>query len=270
MSLWQNLTLGRYLAGSSWVHRLDPRLKLVLGMAIMITLTTSEAWSVLGWWTILLIATIATTHIPPKVFVANLRAFLWLFGLTVLLHALSDPSAPLTKLWGISVSWPGLITGCKYAVRLALLVLVAALLSFTTIPLDLTEGMERLFGFMRRVRVPVQELALMTSLALRFVPTIVEEAQRIQRAQISRGADFSGGILQRLHALVPMLVPLFVAAFNRADELAVAMEARCYHGGEGRVPFREMKLQRVDWYALAACSAAMLVTLGLQLKRIAN
>ncbi len=263
MSLWQNLTLGRYYAGSSWAHRLDPRLKLVISMAIMITLTLSEAWSVLGWWTLLLLATIATTHIPPKVFVKNLRAFLWLFGLTVLLHALSDPSAPHFQMWGISISWPGVITGCKYAVRLGLLVLVAALLSFTTMPLDLTEGVERLLGFLRRFRFPVHELALMTSLALRFVPTIVEEAQRIQRAQISRGANFSGGILRRVQALVPMLVPLFVATFNRADELAVAMEARCYHGGEGRVSFREMKLERVDWWAMAATGVAMAFTFAL-------
>lgn len=260
MSLWQNLTLGKYFAGSSWVHRLDPRLKFVISMAIMITLMLAEAWSVLGWWTFLLLATIATTHIPPKVFVKNLRAFLWLFGLTVLLHALSDPSAPHFQMWGISISWHGVTTGCKYALRLGLLVLVAALLSFTTIPLDLTEGLERLFGFTRRFRVPVHELALMTSLALRFVPTIVEEAQRIQRAQISRGANFSGGVLQRVQALVPMLVPLFVATFNRADELAVAMEARCYRGGEGRVPFRELKLARVDWQAMVAAGFALLMS----------
>jgi energy-coupling factor transport system permease protein len=261
MSLWQNLTLGRYFAGSSWLHRLDPRLKLALGTAIMVTLTLSESWSVLGWWTVLLLATIATTRIPPKVFVKNLRAFSWLFGLTVLLHALSDPSAPHFHMWGISISWPGVITGCKYAARLGLLVLVAALLSFTTMPLDLTEGVERLLGFLRRFRFPVHELALMTSLALRFVPTIVEEAQRIQRAQISRGANFSGGILQRVQALVPMLVPLFVSAFNRADELAVAMEARCYHGGEGRVSFREMKFERVDWCAIAGLIAATAMSL---------
>lgn len=260
MRLWQNLTLGKYFAGSSWLHRLDPRLKLVVTLATMTAVMLAEAWPVLGWWTVILIAAIASTHLPPKIFVKNLRAFLWLFGLTVLLHALRDSTAPHFRMWGISISWPGVITGGKYAVRLGLLVLVAALLSFTTIPLDLTEGMERLFGFMKRFRVPVHELALMTALALRFVPTIVEEAQRIQRAQISRGANFSGGILQRVQGLVPMLVPLFVSAFNRADELAVAMESRCYHGGEGRVSFREMKLQKIDWYAMAGLVAAMIIS----------
>lgn len=264
MRLWQNLSLGKYFAGSSWLHRLDPRLKLCLAAALMLTLMLAETWSILGWWTIILSATIASTHLPSKIFVNNLRAFLWLFGLTVLLHGFSDSTAPHLQMWGISISWPGILTGCKYAVRLGLLVLVAALLSFTTIPLDLTEAMERLFGFLKRVRVPVHELALMTSLALRFVPTIVDEAQRIQRAQLSRGANFSGGLLQRVHSLVPMLVPLFVATFNRADELAVAMEARCYHGGEGRVSFREMRFERVDWLALAGMSAAIIMSLFLR------
>ncbi len=264
MRLWQNLSLGKYFAGSSWLHRLDPRLKLCLTMALMLFLMLAETWSVLGWWTVILSATIASTHLPPKVFVNNLRAFLWLFGLTVLLHGFSDSTAPHLHMWGISISWPGLLTGCKYAVRLGLLVLVAALLSFTTIPLDLTEALERLFGFMKRFRLPVHEFALMTSLALRFVPTIVEEAQRIQRAQVSRGANFSGGVLQRVHALVPMLVPLFVATFNRADELAVAMEARCYHGGADRVSYRAMKFEKSDWLALIGMSAAMTISFFLR------
>jgi energy-coupling factor transport system permease protein len=249
MSVWQNLTLGRYYPGSSWLHGLDPRTKLVLGVTAMANLMWAEKWPALLLWAMVIIAVIFSTRIPPHFFSKNLRAFFWLFGITIAIHALSDPAAPHVEVWGISISWQGCVTGCKYAVRLALLILVAALLSFSTIPTDLTEGVERLLKPLRRMRVPVHEMAFITALALRFVPTIVAEAQRIQRAQISRGARAEGNLLQRLQALVPMLVPLFVAAFNRADELAVALAARCYEGGAQRVAYQELVFHRRDLLA---------------------
>ncbi|MDZ7268571.1 MAG: energy-coupling factor transporter transmembrane protein EcfT [candidate division KSB1 bacterium] len=262
MSLWQNITLGRYIPADSIVHRLDPRAKLLASVVIMFTIMRAESWPALLLWTALLLAAISGTRIPLRIFLSNLRAFLWLFGITILLHALTSATAPEAE-GGVVFSWHGVARGMQYALRLGLLVIVAALLSNTTIPTDLTDGLERLLRPMQRLRFPVHELALMTTMALRFVPTIVEEAQRIQRAQLARGARFAGSLRQRVQALVPMLVPLFVATFSRADELAVAMEARCYQGGEGRVSYRELAWRKRDWAALAVTAGLSLLAFHL-------
>lgn len=260
MGLWQNITLGRYYPSGSIIHRLDPRTKLILSLGMMLTIMLVDSWPALLLWTFVLIVAILVTHIPLHIFVRNLRAFLWLFGITIFLHALTSSAAPDVEMWGISISGAGASIGVKYALRLGLLVLVAALLTSTTIPADLTDGLERMLQPLERIKFPAHELALMTMMALRFVPTIIEEAQRIQRAQISRGARFDGHLLQRVHALIPMLVPLFISTFKRADELAAAMEARCYRGGEGRISFRELKLARADWIAIGIMLAAGLLT----------
>lgn len=260
MGLWQNITLGRYYPSASIIHRLDPRTKLILSLGMMLTIMLADSWPALLLWTFVLIVAILVTHIPLHIFVRNLRAFLWLFGITIFLHALTSSAAPDVEMWGISISGAGALIGVKYALRLGLLVLVAALLTSTTIPADLTDGLERMLHPLERIKFPAHELALMTMMALRFVPTIIEEAQRIQRAQISRGARFDGHLLQRVHALIPMLVPLFISTFKRADELAAAMEARCYRGGEGRISFRELKLARADWIAIGIMLAAGLLT----------
>lgn len=260
MGLWQNITLGRYYPSGSIIHRLDPRTKLILSLGMMLTIMLADSWPALLLWTFVLIVAILVTHIPLHIFVRNLRAFLWLFGITIFLHALTSSAAPDVEMWGISISGAGALIGVKYALRLGLLVLVAALLTSTTIPADLTDGLERMLQPLERIKFPAHELALMTMMALRFVPTIIEEAQRIQRAQISRGARFDGHLLQRVHALIPMLVPLFISTFKRADELAAAMEARCYRGGEGRISFRELKLARADWIAIGIMLAAGLLT----------
>jgi energy-coupling factor transport system permease protein len=164
-------------------------------------------------------------------------------------------------VWGISISWAGALVGFKYSLRLALLIVVTGVLSFTTVPTDLTDGLERLFKPLQRWRVPVHELAFMTTLALRFVPAIIDEAERIHRAQLSRGAHFSGSLLARVQALVPLIVPLMVATFHRADALAIAMEARCYRGSSGRVSFREMRFERRDFLMAASVLGCVMLTL---------
>jgi energy-coupling factor transport system permease protein len=268
----RRFTLGQYYPGQSCFHQLDARTKLLASMMVMALLMWIEAWPVVIFWSLIMAAVLQQTKLPLRLFVRNLRAFLWLFAITILLHALSPTwlaagqgsnEGLVLRVWKISFSWEGALVGLKYALRLALLVVIAGALSFTTVPTDLTEGMERLLKPLQRWRAPVHELAFMTTLALRFVPTIIDEAERIQKAQMSRGADFSGSLLRRIQALVPLLVPLFVAAFHRADDLAVAMEARCYRGSDGRVSFREMRLSKRDLVMAAGvllCIAATLVS----------
>jgi len=266
----RRLTLGQYYPGQSSLHQLDSRTKLLASMIVMAVLMWIEAWPALIFWSLALAVTVQRSKLPPQLFVRNLRAFLWLFAITIFLHALSPAlydgltetgTNPQLRVWGISISWAGLQMGLKYALRLVLLIVVAGILSFTTIPTDLTDGVERLLKPLQRWRVPVHELAFMTTLALRFVPTIMDEAERIQKAQMSRGADFSGSLLKRIQSLVPLLVPLFVATFHRADELAIAMEARCYRGSEGRVSFREMSLTRRDFWMIIAVLVCLVITI---------
>lgn len=267
----RRLTLGQYYPGESLLHRLDPRTKLLTSLLVMTLLMWLESWRALIFWTLLLALMMQRSQLPPRIFVRNLRAFLWLFALTILLQALSpnfsaaldvtDGLSPQWRVWGISISGAGLWSGVISAWRLALLILISGLLSFTTMPTDLTDGVERLLKPLQRWRVPVHELAFMSTLALRFVPTIIDEAERIQKAQLSRGADFSGSLFKRIQALVPLLVPLFVSTFQRADDLAVAMEARCYRGSAGRVPLREMRLRSLDFALSAGVGMCVAMTL---------
>ncbi|MCI0696346.1 energy-coupling factor transporter transmembrane protein EcfT [candidate division KSB1 bacterium] len=267
----RKLTLGQYFPGQSSVHRLDPRLKLLASVSVMSLLMWVESWPALGFWILAVAVAVQRTQLPPKLFLRNLRAFLWLFAITIALHALSPGlnaeaqslnnvgTDPRFRVWGISISWAGALMGFKYSLRLALLIIITGVLSFTTVPTDLTDGLERLLKPLQRWRVPVHELAFMTTLALRFVPAIIDEAERIHRAQLSRGAHFSGSLLARVQALVPLLVPLMVATFHRADDLAIAMEARCYRGSTGRVPFREMRFASRDfWMATSVLVCVML------------
>ncbi len=240
----------------------------------MSTLMWVESWPALVFWILTLAVVVQRTQLPPRLFLRNLRAFLWLFAITIALHALSPGlnaeaqslnnvgTDPRFRVWGISISWAGALIGFKYSLRLALLIVVTGVLSFTTVPTDLTDGIELLFKPLQRWRVPVHELAFMTTLALRFVPAIIDEAERIHRAQLSRGAHFSGSLLARVQALVPLLVPLMVATFHRADDLAIAMEARCYRGSTGRVSFREMRFASRDFWTAGGvilCVAATFV-----------
>jgi len=272
----RHLTLGQYYPGQSSFHALEVRTKLLLSLAVMALLMWIETWPALIFWSLLIALAVQRTKLPPRLFIRNLRAFLWLFVITILLHALSSGlyaeahgldavrMNPPLQVWGISVSGAGLLLGVKYVLRMLLLIVATGILSFTTVPTDLTDGVERLLRPLQRWRVPVHELALMTTLALRFVPTIIDEAERIQKAQMSRGADFSGSFLQRIRGLVPLLVPLFVATFQRADDLAIAMEARCYRGSEGRVSFREMRFETRDFLMAASVLVCVMLTLAFE------
>lgn len=251
--------IGQYVAGESYVHRLDPRTKLGLLLGYTIVLFALHHWPAYAVMTLSTLLAAAAARVTPASVLGNLRPLAWLFALTVVLNSLAVSGRPLLHLGPLTISQEGLLLGLRLGVRLALLVVTASLLTLTTSPIALTDGLESLLRPLGRW-LPVHEIAMMMTVALRFIPTLAEEAERIMKAQMARGADFQrGGPVRRLRSLLPLLVPLFVSAFRRADELALAMEARGYRGGAGRTRYRELRLRPLD--ALAG-SLGVLVLVG--------
>lgn len=245
--LKMKFTLGQYFPSDSPVHRLDPRAKLLGSLLLMVGVLGARdlpAFCLLGLW---LVAAAVLGRLPILLVLGGLRPFFWLFLLTFLLNAYFTPGRPGPA----GTSLEGTLQGAVLTARLALMVLTASLLTLTTSPIDLTDGIERLLKPMRKLGVPAHEVAMMMVIALRFIPLLAEEAERIKRAQMARGVDFEGGILKRLKNMVPILVPLFLSAFRKADLLSLAMEARCYRGGEGRTSFSELRFGLRDGLALA-------------------
>jgi energy-coupling factor transport system permease protein len=248
MALLQDITLGRYVPAESLLHRLDPRTKFVSVLALMIAVLSASAFVPLFFFGFFLSAAIAQSGLPVGLVLRNLRPFLWLFFFTFALHALLTPGQALWVLpYGdFAVTREGLARGAFFSLRLSAVIVTASLMTLTTAPLELTSGLERLLGPLRRFGFPAHELALMVTISLRFIPVLIDEAERLRKAQLARGADFSGGPIRRARNLVPLLVPLFVSAFARADRLAMAMESRCYRGGAARTSFRELRFGRRD------------------------
>ncbi|MCR4440127.1 MAG: energy-coupling factor transporter transmembrane component T [bacterium] len=261
MAILQDITLGRYYPADSVVHRLDPRTKLVASVLLMTGLLLTDALAVTAIWGVLTFAVVLAGRLPLPLVLRNLRAFVWLFVLTMVVHSLFTAGSVWTRLpvVGWTVTREGVRNGLLYSFRLAVLVVMAALLTLTTSPIEITDGLDRLMRPLRRVGVPVHELAMMMSLALRFVPTLLEEADRLQKAQVSRGASFEGHLVQRAQSVLPLIVPLFVSSFRRADELALAMDARCYRGGEGRTCYRLLRLRPIDYVTMAVSAALVAI-----------
>ena len=258
MRILSDFALGKYVDSDSVVHRLDPRTKLLSALLLMTSALTLDAALPLILFALFLVLAVRLAKIPAGTLLANLKPFLWLFAFTVILHALMTPGRVLVQIPVLQwpVSQEGLRFGLLFCGRLATMVTVAALMTLTTPPLSLTDGLERMLRPLRRLGFPAHEFAMMISIALRFIPVLAEEAERIRKAQLARGADFSGGLLRRARQMVPLLVPLFLSAFDRADRLAVAMESRCYQGGEGRTNFRELSFSRADLAAAAVVVSA--------------
>ena len=246
-----NFALGRYFPADSPVHRLDPRAKLLGSLLIMVGVLGARDLPALGLLALGLVATAALGRLPLSLVLGGLRPFFWLF----LLNAYFTPGSP----GPLGTSLEGTSQGAVLTTRLALMVLTASLLTLTTSPIDLTDGIERLLKPLRKVKVPAHEVAMMMVIALRFLPLLAEEAERIKKAQMARGVEFEGGILKRLKNMVPILVPLFMSAFRKADLLSLAMEARCYRGGEGRTSFSELRFGLGDGLALATSGLLALV-----------
>ena len=265
MAPLKDITLGRYIAAESPLHRLDPRTKIIGTLVLMTAVLLSPQFSSLILYCAFLALLVPLSRIRLGVFLRNLRPFVWLFGFTLVLWALWPPPLPYTVLWDLPysdlvVTAEGLQRGAFFALRLSVVIVTASLLTLTTSPTELTDGLERLLSPLRVIGFPAHELAMMVTISLRFVPVLVDEAERLRKAQLARGADFGGGPIRRARSLIPLLVPLFISAFTRADRLALAMESRCYQGGAGRTHFRELELGRRDLLAgLAVAAAAALL-----------
>ena len=245
----KDITLGQYFPGDSVIHRLDPRTKLIWVVLYIVALFQAKGW--VGYALVLLVtaACMAVSHIGPKNIFKGLKPMLFIIVLTAALNIFYTQGDPVVPGW--IITWQGIDRAVKMILRIVLLITGTFLLTYTTSPMALTDGMEILLGPLKKLHVPVHEMTIMMSMALRFIPTLIEETDKIMSAQKARGADFeNGNLIQRARALLPILVPLFVSAFRRADELAVAMESRCYHGGEGRTRLKQLKMAGIDYAAL--------------------
>ena len=253
--MFKDLTIGQYLPGKSAIHRLDPRTKILSSLAFVIIIFLARDWRGYAVLTAFAVVALAFSGVPFRFILRGLRPILFILGLTLILQVFLTPGQALFKIGPLTATREGLTQGLYLSYRLVLLMVVTSLMTLTTSPIALTDGLEKLLNPFRRLGVPAHELAMMMTIALRFIPTLLEETDKIMKAQMARGADFeSGNLMARAKSLVPLLVPLFVSAFRRADELATAMEARCYRGGDQRTRMKELRLTPRD-FAAGALSA---------------
>ena len=247
------ITIGQFFPGDSLLHRMDPRMKLILTFGYIVAVFVPRNWFGLGLAVAFLFLSVGLSRLPLRLIWKSVKPILPLVLLTSVINIFYVKGEPLFDWWIIHITVQGVVNCIFIAVRILCLIAGSSLLTYTTSPTALTDGLERLMKPLQLVRVNVHELAMMMTIALRFIPTLIEETDKIMSAQKARGADMeSGGLMQRIRALVPILIPLFVSSFRRAYELATAMECRCYHGGEGRTRMRQLHLGRADILALIA------------------
>ncbi len=260
-----NITLGQYIPGNSVMHRMDPRSKILWTGVFMVLTFLMEAWPeyiLMAGWTFFLLQ---TSQVPIRQSLKGLKPLLFLLAFTTVLNLFLIPGEYIWHVGKFGITYEGIQMAVKVFFRLCILVITASLMTLTTTPMSMTDGLERMMNPLKRLRVPVHEIAMMMSIALRFIPTLLEETERIMKAQASRGAEFdTGNLFRRVKSFVPVLVPLFVSAFKRADELAEAMESRGYRGGEGRTRLKVLQFTRVDLVAGIVCAG---VTLGFAVLR---
>ena len=265
----RDITLGQYYPADSILHKLDPRVKLVTTLVFLTAL-----FLVSSWWgylaaTLFLAWVIRLSKVPFKFMIRGLKAIIMILMITVVFNLFLTPGERvLVQFWKLQITDTGLRTAAFMAVRLIYLIIGSSVMTLTTTPNDLTDGMERLLSPLKKLRVPVHEISMMMSIALRFIPILMEETDKIMKAQMARGADFEhGNLMQKARNLVPLLVPLFISAFQRAHDLAMAMEARCYRGGEGRTKMKPLKYARRDRlsYLLFAVYIGLVLVLRIML-----
>ena len=248
----KDITLGQYFPGNTVAHKLDPRTKILLVVLYITALFTAKSFLAYGLMALVQAACDRVSRVGLKAQVKGLKPVLFIIIFTGILNLFFTPGEGVLWAWGpLQITTSGLRNAAFMVLRIMLLIMGTFLMTYTTSPISLTDGLERLLNGLKRFRVPVHELTMIMSIALRFIPTLIEETDKIMSAQKARGADFErGNLMEQAKALVPILVPLFISAFRRADELATAMECRCYHGGEGRTKLHILKYERRDYIAL--------------------
>ena len=249
----KDITLGQYFPGKSPIHLLDPRTKLIMLVVYIVALFMASNWISYGLMFLFLVMVIAVSRIPVKSILRGMKPLMMILIFTGVLNLFfTEGETVLVSFWVITITKEGLIRAVFMVARILMLISGTFLLTYTTSPISLTDGLEALMNPLKVIKVPVHELSMMMCIALRFIPTLIEETDKIMSAQKARGADFeTGSIIQRAKALIPILVPLFISAFRRADELATAMECRCYQGGEGRTKMKLLRYTRWDFNAFA-------------------
>ena len=257
----KDITLGQYFPGNSVIHLLDPRTKLLMLVLFIVALFLAAGPASYGVLLVVLLSWIYVSKIPPKAFMRGMKPLVFILIFTGVLNLFfTQGQIVLVSFAGIMITLEGLLRAIYMLARISMLITCTFLLTYTTSPIALTDGLESLMGPLKKIKVPVHELAMMMCIALRFIPTLIEETDKIMSAQKARGADFeTGKLMDRVRALVPILVPLFISAFRRADELATAMECRCYHGGEGRTKMKLLRYSLRDYQAFFWGSAILII-----------
>lgn len=257
-----NITIGQYYPENSIIHKLDPRVKL-FGTMVMIVLLfmIKNVWGY-AFFTVFMAMIIKVSRVPFGKLLRGVRGILFILLFSAVLNVFLTPGHVLVEFWMITITKEGLIKGGFIAVRLIYLVICTSIMTLTTTPNDLADGLEKAFGFLKAIKFPVHEIAMIMSLALRFIPTLMEETDKITKAQKARGAQFdTGNIIQKAKSLIPILIPLFISSIRRALDLATAMEARCYHSGK-RTKMKPLKYVKRDYFAYGSCFVMMAVVLG--------
>jgi energy-coupling factor transport system permease protein len=261
----RDITLGQYYRTESVIHKLDPRVKLVATFMFIISLFVANNFIGYIIAALFLIVGIKLSNVPPKFIFRGMKTIFFLLFITMIFNLFLTPGKELVSFWKFTITFEGIKMAVMMAIRLTFLITGSSLMTLTTTPNNLTDGLERLLRPLKLIHVPVHEISMMMSIALRFIPILMEETDKIMKAQMARGADFeSGSLINRAKSLVPLLVPLFISAFRRANDLAMAMEARCYRGGEGRTKMKPLIYQKSDRvaYLIIFAYLAMIIVFG--------
>ncbi len=259
----KDITIGQHFPGDSFIHNMDPRMKIMLTLAYIVMLFVAGNIFSLAFSAVFIFICYIISRVPLKMILRGLRPVIPIIVFTALLNMFLVSGDILAQFWIFTLTRQGVYLAVSMAVRIICLIAGTSLMTYTTSPIALTDAIERLLSPLKKLRFPVHELAMMMTIALRFIPTLIEETDKIMSAQKARGADLdTGGLMKRIKSLIPILIPLFVSAFRRADELAMAMECRCYRGGKGRTRMKQLKMKFRDYggmFAVALCITAVIL-----------